>query len=141
MDTVIVSNSPEETRATAAALAARLPPGSVIALHGDLGAGKTCFVKGLGDGLGVRDTITSPTYTLIHEYRGTMPLIHADLYRLADATAAAGAGLEAYLDEARGILAIEWPDRTAGLLPAATLHVTFELTDSPTQRRIRISEP
>ena len=78
------SNSEADTRAIAAALAPTLPPGAVILLSGDLGAGKTAFVRGLAEGLGIDpDEVTSPTFTLVHEYRGgRLPLIHVDLYRL-----------------------------------------------------------
>ena len=108
------TSSEAETRQIAAELATRLGPGSIVLLHGDLGAGKTAFVRGLADGLGVpEDAVSSPTFTLVHEYRGgRLVLHHADLYRLPPG----GASLEDLgLDEAAdaGILAIEWPERFA----------------------------
>jgi tRNA threonylcarbamoyladenosine biosynthesis protein TsaE len=107
------SHSEAETRKIASALAATLRPGAILLLSGDLGAGKTAFVKGLAEGLGVdaRD-VTSPTFTLVHEYRGgRLPLIHVDLYRLERADL-----LELGMDSdlaATGVVAIEWAERLA----------------------------
>ena len=115
-----VSNSEEETRRFAAELAAELIPGAVILLSGDLGAGKTVFVRGLAEGLGIDpDGVTSPTFTLVHEYRGgRLPLIHVDLYRLQRAELDE-IGLDPDLAE-EGVVAIEWPERllrqTAGAI-------------------------
>ena len=90
----IKSEGPEQTWAVAADLMESLEPGTVIALHGDLGAGKTCFIQGLAVAMGIMDPITSPTYTLIGEYEGRMKLNHIDLYRLANSVEALGIGLE-----------------------------------------------
>lgn len=109
-------------------LAARLKPGDVVALTGDLGAGKTCLVKGLADGLGVTQDITSPTFTLIHE---CPPLAHVDLYRLDSAE---GIGLEEYL-QPPWITVIEWADKAAALLPAHTIHIRLTVTGE-NQRQI-----
>ena len=107
----LTSRSEQETRGIAAALARTLAPGAVVLLSGDLGAGKTAFVRGLADGLGIDPgEVTSPTFTLVHQYEGgRLPLVHVDLYRLETAD----------LDEigldldvaARGVLAVEWPER------------------------------
>ena len=134
------SSSPERTAAIARHLARTLPRGTVLALIGPLGAGKTAFVKGLAAGLGLpsRQTI-SPTFTLIHEHPGPVPLFHADLYRLAGPEEAAGLGLEDYAERG-GILAIEWAERAAGLLPADTITVRFEIL-GPRERRIAIERP
>lgn len=113
------THSEAETAAVARELAATLEPGSVILLSGDLGAGKTAFVRGLAEGLGIDPAeVSSPTFTLVHEYRGgRLPLYHADLYRL-DRTDAEDLGIEqAGLD---GILAIEWADRLTHRIPGAT---------------------
>lgn len=118
----VTTRSPEETRALAAELAAELGPGSVLALHGDLGAGKTCFIQGFAAALGITEPVTSPTYTLIGEYEGRLRLHHIDLYRLSGPQEALGLGLEEYFD-AGGITAIEWAERADGLLPPGVLHI------------------
>lgn len=122
----IVTHSPDETRAWAAAWRDRLRPGDVVALRGDLGAGKTCFVQGLAAALGVTEPVSSPTYTLVHEYQGeNMTLYHIDLYRLHSAEEALDLGLDEYLD-GQGITLIEWADRAEAVLPARTIHVTLQ---------------
>ena len=123
--TKIKSEEPEQTWEAAASLIESLEPGTVIALHGDLGAGKTCFIQGLAAALGITDPITSPTYTLISEYEGRMKLNHIDLYRLANSVEALGIGLEEYL-ESDGITAIEWAERAEEILPDSMLHVSIE---------------
>ena len=134
------SSSPEQTASIARRLVRLLAPGTVLALVGPLGAGKTAFVKGLAAGLGVppRQAV-SPTYTLIHEHPGPVPLFHADLYRLAGASEVADLGLEDYWERG-GILAVEWAERAAGLLPANTVTVRFEIL-GPRERRITIERP
>jgi tRNA threonylcarbamoyladenosine biosynthesis protein TsaE len=108
-DGAVVSRSDAETEAIGAALAARLGPGARVLLYGELGAGKTAFVRGLAAGLGVDpDDVSSPTFTLVQEYRGRLPLYHVDLYRLA-ATEVDDLGLDALA--ADGVLAIEWAER------------------------------
>lgn len=133
------TTSEAATREVARRLAATLTPGAVLLLHGDLGAGKTAFVRGLAAGLGVpEEDVSSPTFTLVHEYRGgRLPLHHADLYRLP----AASASLEDLgLDETAedGVLAIEWPERLARPV-AGALHVRFTIVDDET-RGIVIAE-
>lgn len=118
----VETHSPEETWSLAAEIAAGLEPGTVIALHGDLGAGKTCFIQGLAAALEIDEPITSPTYTLIGEYEGRLPLHHIDLYRLSGPAEALGLGLEEYFD-VNGITAIEWAERAEGLLPPDLLHI------------------
>ena len=114
---VRASHSESETRAIAAALALRLQPGAVLLLSGDLGAGKTAFVRGLAEGLGLDpEEVTSPTFTLVHEYRGgALPLIHVDLYRL-DRAELDEIGLDQDL-AATGVTAVEWAERLARSLP------------------------
>lgn len=116
MNGVHLSASPEETRRLGATLAANLQPGAVVLLRGDLGAGKTCFVQGLAEGLGGHDVVTSPTYALVQEYDTTPPLAHADLYRLESTAAVLALGLEEWI-EAGHILAVEWGERAPGLWP------------------------
>lgn len=122
----VETRSAEETQALAATLAAELPPGTVLCLHGDLGAGKTCFVQGLARALGVRRPVGSPTFTLINEYPGKKPLAHIDLYRIRGAGDAFGLGLEDYLCHYGGIVAIEWAERAEDLLPEDCWHVRLE---------------
>ena len=118
MDTFI-SHSPEETQAFAAAIAATLSPGAVIGLTGDLGAGKTQFVKGLARGLGIAQPVLSPTFALVHHYSGgRLPLYHLDLYRLESQAQIMAAGLEEYLKPS-GITVIEWWDRWTDPSPQA----------------------
>jgi tRNA threonylcarbamoyladenosine biosynthesis protein TsaE len=111
-----ITRSERETVATGRELARRLSAGSVVLLYGDLGAGKTAFVRGLAEGLNVStDQVTSPTFTIVQEYRGgRLPLFHADLYRLNDPREVDDLGLDEI--SADGVLAIEWADR----LPAPT---------------------
>lgn len=132
------TSSEAGTRAVARALAATLGPGAVLLLHGDLGAGKTAFVRGLAEGLGMpEDAVSSPTFTLVHEYRGgRLPLHHADLYRLPErSTSLEDLGLDETADE--GILAIEWPERLARAVPGAW-HVRFTIVDD-SERTIEIA--
>ena len=131
--TVQISHSEEDTMAYARQLAARLKAGDVLLLSGSLGAGKTAFVRGLAAGLGIPpEDVSSPTFTLVHEYRhGRLALFHADLYRL-DRAATADLGLEE-LGLTDGVLAIEWPDRLTHQLPGAT-RVDIEWIDDTTRR-------
>ena len=125
------SNSEAETRAIAAALAPSLSPGSVVLLSGDLGAGKTAFVRGLATGLGIDpDEVTSPTFTLVHEYRGgRLPLIHVDLYRL-DRAELDEIGLDPDLAVV-GVTAVEWSERlTRPITGAVTVHIADRGGDS-----------
>ncbi len=121
----------EDTLNLGAALGRSAGPGTVIALTGDLGAGKTVFVQGLAKGLEVPPSfyVTSPTYTLINEYPGRLTLFHIDLYRLAGGEDLDELGLEEIL-HGDGVVAIEWPDRLApGELPADHLAVRIEIPD------------
>jgi len=129
-----VTRSEEETQNVATALAATLTAGDVLLVSGSLGAGKTAFVRGLAAGLGIDPAdVSSPTFTLIHEYRGgRLALYHADLYRLEKA-ATEDLGLEE-MGVADGVLAIEWPDRLTHAIPGARA-VVIEIVDE-TSRRI-----
>jgi tRNA threonylcarbamoyladenosine biosynthesis protein TsaE len=126
------SRSEEETAAIARELGTRLKPGDVVLLSGNLGAGKTAFVRGLAAGLGIDPSdVSSPTFTIVHEYRGgRLTLYHVDLYRL-ETTAAGDLGLEE-MGVADGVLAIEWPDRLTHDLPGART-VTLEIVDETTR--------
>jgi tRNA threonylcarbamoyladenosine biosynthesis protein TsaE len=134
--TVVVTNDAESTRALAGALAAAARPGDLISLVGDLGAGKTQFAKGFGAGLGVRETIVSPSFVLMAEYRGRLPMFHIDLYRLAGAAEALEGGL---IDERQGegVTLIEWAERLKDAMPDGRLDVLIDGTgDDP--RRITL---
>ena len=107
------TNSPMETEAIGAALGRLLPPGTVIAYRGDLGAGKTAFTRGLARGLGCKEIVTSPTYTIVNEYLGgRIPLFHFDMYRLRSSDDLFDIGWEDYLDRG-GICAVEWSENVA----------------------------
>jgi tRNA threonylcarbamoyladenosine biosynthesis protein TsaE len=138
--TVFRSSSPEETAAFARRLLGTLAPGTVLALVGPLGAGKTAFVKGLAAGLGVppREAV-SPTFTLVHEHPGPLPLFHADLYRLGGPEETAELGLDDYAERG-GILAVEWAERAGDLLPPGAVTVRFEVT-GPRSRTITVERP
>lgn len=127
------TRSEQETAAAARALAAELRAGDVLLLSGNLGAGKTAFVRGLAAGLGLNpDEVSSPTFTLVHEYRGgRLTLYHVDLYRL-DRAASDDLGLDE-LGVGNGVLAIEWPDRLTHALEGARL-VRIEIVDDTTRR-------
>ncbi len=124
------SRRPESTRRLAGRLAEVARPGDVLCLWGDLGAGKTVFAKGFGAGLGIEATISSPTFVLMGEYAGRLPLFHIDLYRLASAEEALDGGL---LDDrqTQGVVLIEWPDRLGDALPPSRLDVRIDGTDGP----------
>src|SRR5947207_9211067 len=114
---MITSHSAAETMDIGRQLAATLKPGDVLALTGDLGAGKTCLVKGIALGLGIAQDVTSPTFTIIHEYRGgRLPLYHVDLYRLDSARQTVAIGIEDYLHP-DGVTVIEWAEKIEPLLP------------------------
>jgi tRNA threonylcarbamoyladenosine biosynthesis protein TsaE len=129
----LITHSEEETTDAARTLAGTLKSGDVILLSGNLGAGKTAFVRGLASGLGIDpEDVSSPTFTLVHEYRsGRLTLYHADLYRL-DKVATEDLGLEE-MGVSDGVLAIEWPDRLAHAVPGAR-EVRIEIVDENTRR-------
>jgi tRNA threonylcarbamoyladenosine biosynthesis protein TsaE len=130
-----ITRSEEETIAVARDLAATLRAGDVVLLSGNLGAGKTAFVRGIAEGLGMNpDEVSSPTFTIVHEYRGgRLALYHADLYRL-ERTATEDIGLEE-MGVKDGVLAIEWPDRLTHELPGAKA-IRIEFMDDATRRII-----
>ena len=125
--TTFESHSAAETIAFGQRLAGDSRPGDVVALHGELGAGKTCLVKGIARGLGVTQDVTSPTFTIVHEYRGgRLPLVHVDLYRLDTPQQVVAIGIEDYFD-GEAVTVIEWAEKISQLLPPRTIHVRLEL--------------
>ncbi len=128
-----ITNSPSETEAVGAALARVLQPGTVIAYRGDLGAGKTAFTRGLARGLGVKDAVTSPTYTIVNEYLGgRMPLFHFDMYRLGSEDELFDIGWDDYLDRG-GVCAVEWSENVWGAMEDAVV-VTITRLDENTRK-------
>jgi tRNA threonylcarbamoyladenosine biosynthesis protein TsaE len=135
--TEYVSSSPQDTEAFGEQLATLLEPGSVIALSGGLGAGKTCLVKGIARALGVSENITSPTYTIINEYRlKNCPLYHIDAYRLNgdEDFASTGAG-DCF--STGGITIIEWSERVPGSIPPGAININIEIS-GPQSRIFRL---
>lgn len=128
-----------ETNGLGRRLAATLKTGDVVALSGELGAGKTALVKSIAIAMGYAEPVTSPTFTLIHEYPTTPPLYHIDLYRLENVRDAVDIGIEEYLT-GDGISLVEWAERIESLLPPHTVRVTIEVL-SETARRFTIQRP
>ena len=127
-----------ETEALGETLARRLGPGDVVAYRGDLGAGKTAFTRGLARGLGCTGRVTSPTFTVVNEYEGRLPLFHFDLYRLAGEEELCDVGWEDYLDRG-GVCAVEWSERAETALPRETVWVSIRrCAESGDWRRITI---
>ncbi|MDD3154204.1 MAG: tRNA (adenosine(37)-N6)-threonylcarbamoyltransferase complex ATPase subunit type 1 TsaE [Victivallaceae bacterium] len=140
---VVISKSEAETEQMAANLARALPPGSVLALRGDLGAGKTVFARGFARGLAVDEIISSPTYTIMQEYAlpgGKGMFYHMDLYRISDARAALAFGVDEYLDDEDSFVLLEWPERIEELLPEKTIEIQIEHL-SDTERKFTLRGP
>ena len=136
------STAPEATHALGIQLAERAQPGDVMALHGDLGAGKTHLVKGIGDGLGYDPAeIRSPTFTMVHTYEGgRLPLYHIDAYRVGDPAELYELGADTYL-YGDGLCCIEWPGRMGELLPDTVLHLQLTHENRTTRRISRLNAP
>lgn len=130
-----IFNSAEETESFGRQFSGNVKPGDVLALTGELGSGKTQFVKGLAAALGATTAATSPTFTLIHEYSGgRLPIYHLDFFRIEDRPAAERLGLDEYFF-GDGVSVIEWADKFPGLIPENARWISFE-TKSETQRAI-----
>lgn len=125
----LTTESAEETRALAAELAAALPPDTTLALHGDMGVGKTTFVQGLAEGLGVHEHVTSPTFAIYSVYQGTkQKLIHLDAYRLDQEAQIDSLLLDEFLVSPY-VLAVEWPEKTGAWLPKRAWHLTLAIIE------------
>ena len=134
----MVTSTPEETEALAAELARQLVPGDVVTVSGELGSGKTTFVRGACGALGVRERVTSPTYTIGHRYHGAEGEVsHLDLYRFAGVSAAEWGDLEPYFEDA--IAFVEWPEAGQGVLPAPRFAVRLVHADGE-RREVLIEE-
>ena len=128
-----ITNSPAETESIGVALGQRLKPGTVIAYRGDLGAGKTAFTRGLARGLGCREIVTSPTYTIVNEYLGgRIPLFHFDMYRLRSSDDLWDIGWDDYLERG-GVCAVEWSENVADAMEDP-IYITIEKTGEESRR-------
>jgi tRNA threonylcarbamoyladenosine biosynthesis protein TsaE len=134
------TRSEKETRELGAAYGAALVHGAVVALQGRLGSGKTQFVKGVCSALGIgEDAVSSPTFTIVHEYEGRLPVYHMDLYRLRSTDEVEALGLEEYLD-GDGVCLVEWPEALGDRLPAHAVRLRFDHGGGDT-RRISLAAP
>ena len=134
-----VTNSPRETEDVGAQLAGRLGPGAVVAFTGDLGAGKTAFIRGMARGLGIEDRVTSPTFTIVNEYEGgRLPLFHFDMYRLGSSEELFDIGWEDYLARG-GVCAVEWSENIDDALEDGCVRVDIRRGGSDEQRFITIT--
>jgi tRNA threonylcarbamoyladenosine biosynthesis protein TsaE len=131
------SSSPAQTEEVAAQLADRLEPGDVVTVSGELGAGKTTFIRGAARALGVTAPVTSPTYTIGNRYEGRVPVSHLDLYRFERVSVPEWGDLEPYFDD--GVTFVEWPEAGAGVLPAPRFVVELRHAGADS-RSVRIDE-
>lgn len=136
------SRSPEETQQFAKDLAGQLKPGDVVALTGELGAGKTCFTKGLAIGMGVKGYVKSPSFTILNIYNeheeGRLPFYHIDLYRIENKLELVDLGLDEYV-YGKGVTVIEWAEKIEDELPPNTIRINIEYVDE-TSRKIIMSQ-
>ena len=136
---MIISGSETETIAAGVEFSKMLKPGDVIAFYGDLGAGKTAFIRGIAQGLRLNVRVSSPTFTIVNEYLGEIPLFHFDMYRLHDADELFEIGWEDYIERG-GICAVEWSENVPGAFPPETIKVTIDKLDE-NSRQITIDIP
>lgn len=134
MEKEFTSHTPEETIAIGKAFSSELKAGDVVCLNGELGAGKTHFVKGIAEGVGFdQNEVHSPTYTLIHEYVGELPIYHFDCYRIESPQEALEIGVEEYF-YGKGVCVIEWPERIESLIPPEAIWIDIEAPDKNTRK-------
>ena len=133
-----LSHSPEETEAFGCRLAQSLKRGTVIACRGGLGMGKTALTRGIAKGLGYEGRVTSPTFTIVNEYRAPIPVFHFDMYRLADSDALFDIGWEDYLQQ-NGVCVVEWSENVEDALPADTVTVSIARGDGENARVITVT--
>jgi tRNA threonylcarbamoyladenosine biosynthesis protein TsaE len=139
MNEIVVTSSEEETIALGRKFSIYLKAGDIVALYGDLGSGKTQFVKGVCSGLGASEHVTSPTFTLINEYRQHegIPIFHLDLYRIHSLEELSALGIEEYLDDG-GVSMIEWAEKAEQILPPKRYSITFRVVEGIDRREIRL---
>ncbi len=130
------THSVSETEALGTAFAEKLSAPTVLCLYGDLGAGKTAFTRGLAQGLGSPDRVSSPTFTLMHEYEGREVLHHFDLYRLESEEELWDIGFEEYLEN--GISVIEWPNRFENMIPSSAIRIHISYGETENERIIEV---
>ena len=135
----VITHSVEETELVGQALAKTLGSGSVVALYGDLGAGKTAFVRGMARGLGSHDRVTSPTFTIVNEYGGMLELFHFDMYRLGSSDELFDIGWEDYLARG-GVCVVEWSENVADVFDGSETKVTIDKL-SENDRTITVEVP
>ncbi len=141
MDTAkieILTHTPEETERAGEVLAKTLSAGAVVALYGYLGAGKTAFVRGMARGLGSKDRVTSPTFTIVNEYSGNLDLFHFDMYRLKSSDELFDIGWEDYLSRG-GVCVVEWSENVADAFDGTEIKITIEKL-SDTDRKITVED-
>ena len=131
------TKSLDDTRALAGELAGLARPGDLILLAGDMGSGKTSFVQGFARALGITEPVTSPTFTLVREYEGRLPVVHVDVYRLDHLQELVDLGIAELLDEG-GVMLVEWGDVVGPALPADALECRLDFGDGDDERRIRL---
>ncbi|MBP5200598.1 MAG: tRNA (adenosine(37)-N6)-threonylcarbamoyltransferase complex ATPase subunit type 1 TsaE [Schwartzia sp.] len=132
----VVTRSPEETAALAERLGAAAEAGTVLCLVGDLGAGKTLFTQGFARGLGVTGEVTSPTFALMNQYRGRLPVTHFDLYRLEREDELDEIGFYEYAEPSGGVVLIEWADKFPDVLPEPHIRLEIERGETENERRL-----
>ena len=135
-----ITNSPQETIAFAKELAAGIKAGTVLCLEGQLGSGKTTFIKGLAEGLGLKypEQVKSPTFVLMHIYKAKVPLYHFDCYRLDSLEELENIGFVDFVSDPHAVSCVEWAEKAGNLIPKDARHIRFEILDAST-RRISIS--
>ena len=134
-----ISRSDKDTYELGKEMAKKAHSGDIILLYGDLGVGKTVFAKGFAEGLGITEPVTSPTFTIVHEYEGSKKMYHFDLYRIGDPDELYDIGYEEYF-YSDGVSLVEWPERLEYLMPENAISVTVEkdLSEDPNFRRIKV---
>lgn len=136
----VTTNSIQETIGFAKSFARKLKPGSILCLEGQLGSGKTTFVKGLAEGLGLKrpEQVKSPTFVLMHIYKAKTPLYHFDCYRLDSVEELENIGFQDFVSDPCAVSCVEWAEKAKGLIPSHAMHIRFEILDAE-RRSIKIN--